>query len=251
MKPKAVIRVLETPADLFRAAAAEFAQLATTAIQDRGRFAVALSGGSTPKSLYQLLASGAIPGIAWDRVCFFWGDERHVPPDDPESNYRMAKEALLSRVPAPTGNIFRIHGEEQSAASAAEAYESDLKKFFHLGPGEFPHFDLVLLGMGPDGHMASLFPGSAGLEEKKRLVVANWVEKFKTDRITLTLPVLNHARSVIFLVSGAGKTEALQAVFSDTEEGPPAKMVSPENGRLLWLLDRAAATDLPAQARAG
>ncbi len=167
------IRILKNAADLFEAAAAEFAAQASAAVRANGKFTVALSGGSTPKTLYSLLATK--PGIPWDKIHFFWGDERHVPPDHPESNYRMANEALLSKVPARAENIFRIHSEEKDAAAAALQYEQTLKDFFHLSPGKFPRFDLIFLGVGPDGHTASLFPGTSALTEKHRLVVANWV----------------------------------------------------------------------------
>ena len=181
------IRILKTAAELFEAAAAEFAAQASQAVRASGRFTVALSGGSTPKALYSLLATKS--NIPWDKIYFFWGDERHVPPDHPESNYRMANEALLSKVPVRPENIFRIHAEEKDAAAAALQYEQALKDFFHLSPGQFPRFDLVLLGTGPDGHTASLFPGTAALNETQRLVVANWVPKFNTHRITFTFPV--------------------------------------------------------------
>ena len=207
------IRVLKTTTDLFEAAATEFAAQASAAVRANGRFTVALSGGSTPKTLYSLLATK--PGIPWDKICIFWGDERHVPPDHPESNYRMANEALLSKVSLRPENIFRIHAEEKDAAAAAQQYELTLKDFFHLSPGEFPRFDLIFLGVGPDGHTASLFPGTAALNETKRLVVSNWVAKFNTDRITFTFPVLNAAAYVIFLLSGADKAATLQEVLEN------------------------------------
>jgi 6-phosphogluconolactonase len=177
---------------------------------------------------------------------FFWGDERHVPPTDPESNYRMAEETLLSKIPVTPANVFRIPAEIPDAAAAAEAYEQTLRKFFALEPGQFPRFDLILLGMGPDGHTASLFPGTAALQEKSRQVVANWVEKFKTNRITLTLPVLNAARSVAFLVSGTDKALALKAVLEGDAPGEqyPSKLVRPADGQLIWFVDRAAASEL-------
>src|SRR5271166_3507679 len=162
--------------------------------------------------MFSLIAANASSSLPWDQMFFFWGDERHVPPDDPDSNYRMAKETLLSKVPIPPDNIFRIPAENPDASAAAEAYEQALRKFFAVAPGELPRFDLILLGMGPDGHAASLFPETSALEEKSRLVVANWVEKLKTSRITLTLPVLNSARCVAFLVSGADKAAALHEV---------------------------------------
>jgi len=240
------IRTLTTPQELFAAAAEEVVRAANHAVAERGRFTIALSGGSTPRNLFNLLATNARTVLPWDRMFFFWGDERHVPPTDPDSNYRMADEALLSKVPVPAGNVFRIAAENADAAAAAESYEKTLQEFFALAPGQFPVFDLILLGMGPDGHTASLFPCTAGLQEKSRLVIANWVEKFKTSRITLTLPVLNAARCVTFLVSGTDKAPALHAVLeSDAPvEQDPSKLVRPADGKLIWLVDRAAASEL-------
>ncbi len=241
MPPAAEIRILNRPEDLFEAAAAEFVSLASQAVRNRGRFCVVLAGGNTPKSLYSLLAGPAGNSLPWDKICFFWGDERHVPPDHPDSNYRMAYDAMLSKLPARPENIFRIPAEQSDAKVAASAYEQTLNEFFHLQAGAFPRFDLILLGMGPDGHTASLFPGTSALHEKDRLAVANWVENFKTFRITLTLPVLNQSACVIFLVSGDDKASALREVFEEMGEPLPAKLVRPLDGRLLWLVDRAAA----------
>ncbi len=241
------IRILENPAGLFRAAALEFSKLANEAVRARGRFCVALSGGSTPKGLYALLATGVVP-VSWEKICFFWGDERHVPPDDPESNYRMANEALLSKVPVLPENVFRILGEEKDAQVAAKKYEETLVKFFELKESNFPRFDLILLGMGPDGHTASLFPGSPALQEKRRLVVANWVEQFHTDRITLTLPVLKNAAEVIFLVSGEEKSGILRQVLEENGGQFPSQLVRPSDGKLIWLLDKPAASKLSATA---
>jgi 6-phosphogluconolactonase len=244
MPASSEIRVVKTAAELFEAAAAEFANLAAEAVRAHGRFCVALSGGSTPRGLYSLLASGAIPSIPWDKILFFWSDERHVPPDHPDSNFRMAREAMLSKVPVPAKHIFRILGEEKDAEAAALAYEETLRKVFALQPGEFPRFDLILLGLGTEGHTASLFPGSPALNETKRLVAANWVEKLKTDRITFTFPVLNHAACVMFLVSGADKAEILEQILETPGEELPAQRVHPANGRLFWLEDHAAAAKL-------
>ena len=241
MLSEADIRILNTPQELFQAAAAEFIALASAAIRDHGKFTVALSGGSTPKSLYSVLARSALP---WDKIFFFWSDERHVPPDHPESNYRMAKEALLSKVPVPPENIFRVRAEEKDANVVAKYYEEALRSFFGLRPGEFPRFDLILLGLGPDGHTASLFPNTAALNETKLLVVANWVEKFKANRITFTYPVLNNAACVIFLVSGADKADMVRTVLEDGRADLPSQRVHPVNGRLLWLLDKGAASKL-------
>ena len=240
------IRILTTPQELFAAAAEELVRTGNEAVRQRGRFTIALAGGSTPKSLYNLLATNARTTLPWDHMFFFWGDERHVPPTDPESNYRMADEAMLSKVPVPPGNVFRVKTENPDAAAAAEDYEKTIRKFFVLEPGQFPRFDLILLGMGPDGHTASLFPGTTALQEKSRLVVANWVEKMKTHRISLTLPVLNAARCVTFLVSGTDKAPALKAVLEEnvSPEQYPAKLIKPSDGKLIWLIDRAAASQL-------
>ena len=246
MESSAEIRTLTTPQELFEAAAEVVLHAANEAVAERGRFTIALSGGSTPKSLYNLLATNARASLPWERMFFFWSDERHVPPSDPESNYRMANEAMLSRIPVAAENVFRVLAENPDADAAAANYDETLRSFFALSTGEFPRFDLILLGMGPDGHTASLFPGTAALQEKSRLVVANWVEKFKTHRITFTLPLLNAARRVAFLVSGTGKEEALRAVLKGDAPGEqyPAKLVRPKDGKLIWLLDRAAASAL-------
>jgi 6-phosphogluconolactonase len=241
------VRILNSSQELFEAAAAEFAAQASESVRARGRFSVALSGGSTPKTLYSLLATK--PAIAWDRICFFWGDERHVPPDHAESNYRMVREALLSKVPARPENIFRIHSEEKDAEAAAQQYEQTLRQFFHLSAGEFPRFDLILLGVGPDGHTASLFPGSTGLEERQRLVIANWVEKFKTHRITFTFPVLNAAACDLFLASGPDKAPIIHEVLENGSANLPSQRVHPASGRLLWLLDSPAAAGLSRKAK--
>lgn len=249
MTPSVEIRTLTTPQELFAAAAEEVVRTALDAVEQRGRFAIALSGGSTPKNLFNLLATNARNALPWDRMFFFWGDERHVPPDDPDSNYRMADETMLSKVPVPPGNVFRIAAENPDANAAADSYEKTLVKFFALKPGEFPRFDLILLGMGPDGHTASLFPGTAALQEKSRLVVANWVEKLKTHRLSFTLPVLNAAATVAFLISGTDKAPALRAVLQSDAPGEqyPAKLVHPVDGKLIWLIDRAAASQLASE----
>ena len=227
-------------------AAEEVVHLANEAVAARGRFTIALSGGSTPKSLFNLLATNAKTTLPWDRMFFFFGDERHVPPTDPDSNYRMANEAMLSKVPVPPANVFRIEAENPDAEAAAAAYEQTLRKFFQVAAGEVPKFDLILLGMGPDGHTASLFPGTAGLQEKSRLVIANWVEKLKTHRLSFTFPLINAARCVAFLVSGTDKAPALKGVLEGSAPGEqyPAKLVAPKDGKLIWFLDRAAASGL-------
>ena len=234
---------------LFRAAADEFTRAAREAVAARGRFSVALAGGTTPRGAYALLAEDdarqpAQP-LPWDKIHLFFGDERNVPPDHQDSNYKMVREALLSRIVIPEYNIHRIEGELEPQ-EAADAYQELLQEFFALRPGELPQFDLILLGMGSDGHTASLFPGSAALAETTRLVAANWVEKFRAFRITLTFPVLNHAAEVLFLVSGADKAEMLRNVLEGDPSGAayPAQRVRPEAGRLLWYADQAAAARL-------
>ena len=244
MPPTRSIEIVTTSVDLFHAAAEEFVLAARAAIGAQGRFTVALSGGSTPKALYSLLASN-YAGFAWNRVFIFFGDERHVPPTDPESNYRMANEALLTKIAIPPENVFRVPAENPDAAAAAIEYETQIRRFFALKPGEFPRFDLILLGLGPDGHTASLFPDTAALDEHSRLVVANWVAKFKTHRITFTFPVLNRAAEVIFLASGAEKADMVRQVLQGKNSSQlPSQRVQPTDGKLLWLLDETAAAKL-------
>ncbi|MGO9577459.1 MAG: 6-phosphogluconolactonase [Terriglobales bacterium] len=242
------IEVLATAADLFHAAAEEFVRTARTAIGAQGRFTVALSGGSTPKALYSLLAAN-YADFAWNRVFLFFGDERHVSPTDPDSNYRMVHESLLTKIAIPAENVFRVPAENPDAAAAASDYEVQLRRFFELRPGdrpgEFPRFDLILLGLGPDGHTASLFPDSAALDESSRLVVANWVAKFNTYRITFTFPVLNRAAEVMFMAIGADKADMLYKVLEGKSIPPlPSQRVQPSDGNLLWMLDEAAAAKL-------
>ncbi len=239
------IHIVADTEELSRVAAVEFVHRAQDAVQAKGIFTVVLSGGSTPKSLYTLLADDVTlrAAVPWDKVHFFWGDERHVPPDHPDSNYRMAHEALLSKVLVPAANVQRIKSEYPEAHRAADEYDQRLREFFAVTVGHFPQFDLLLLGMGPDGHTASLFPGTVALHERTRLVVANRVEKFNTDRITLTPPVLNNAAHIIFLVGGEEKAETLRAVLQGEQQPErfPAQLISPTQGTLLWLVDRSAA----------
>jgi len=243
MPTPADLRIADTAAELFRTAAHEFVTLASQAVKANSRFCVALSGGSTPKNLYSLLAGEQAKAVPWDKSDFFFSDERHVPPDHPDSNYRMVNEAMFSKVPVPQENVFRIHSEKDAALAARE-YEETLRRFFDLQTNQLPRFDLVLLGVGPDGHTASLFPGSEALSETKQLVVANWVEKFKTYRITFTFPVLNNAAYVMFLASGADKAGILHEVFENPNANLPSQKVRPEDGRLVWLVDRGAASSL-------
>ncbi len=266
------------------AAAELFAELAADAIARRGHFAVALSGGSTPKRLYQLLAGAPWRNrVDWSRCHFFWGDERLVPPDHPDSNYRLARESLLNGLPLSPDQILRVPVEAGDPAAVAAAYEAELRRFFGEGPaagdkplpytlgeaagdksspygpgsiarhqaagdepltcaaGGFPRFDLILLGLGADGHTASLFPGRAAPEERDRWVVATPPGRLPPPvyRVTLTLPVLNAARAVAFLVAGADKAPVLRQILLG-EISLPAARVRPVGGRLFWFVDRAA-----------
>lgn len=227
-------------AELAREAARRFAALAGTFLANRGRFTVALSGGSTPKAMFSLLAAPPFSdALAWRSIHLFWGDERCVPPDHPDSNYRMTRETLLDRVPLPPENIHRIPAEAPNPARAGERYSETLRAFF----GEdAPRFDLLFLGMGPDAHTASLFPRTTALHIDDRIAVANYVEKFHAHRITLTARTINHANNILVLVAGADKAPALRAVL----EGPrdietwPSQLIAPDAGTLTWMVDEAA-----------
>lgn len=238
------VRTFDDPAALARAAAEDFVGLASDAAANRGRFTVALAGGSTPRLMYSLLAGPPWRDrVPWDQIEVFWGDERAVPPDHAESNYRMAATALLERVPVPPRCVHRIHGEASDLAAAAREYQAEIARVLGVpADGPPPAFDLVLLGMGADGHTASLFPGTTGLEERRRWVVSHRVPSLHTDRVTLTLPVLNRARDVRIFVTGQDKGPRLrQALAAPRGETLPVQRVAPDGGRLVWLVDRAAA----------
>lgn len=230
----------------FRAAEL-FVRLGHEAVSSSDRFMVALAGGSTPKALYALLAADPFRlQISWSAVHLFWGDERCVSPDHPDSNYRMAREALLEKVPIPAQNIHRMPAEVEDHARAAADYERALRTFFGVPDGEQPCFDLILLGMGEDGHTASLFPGTDALRETEHLVAANYVEKVGMYRLTLTAPVINQAANVVFLVSGESKASVLREVLegADRPQHLPSQLIRPEKGHLLFIIDRAAAKKL-------
>ncbi len=242
------IRVFPDVDALSIAAAREFIRCAGEAIAARGRFTVALSGGSTPKRLYQNLAAEPFRSqVDWGRVEFFWGDERCVPPDHPDSNYRMAREAILAALPIPAEHIHRMEGERSDLDAAARDYEAVLARVFDINVGgEPPAFDLILMGMGPDGHTASLFPHTKALEETTRWVVANHVPQLNTNRLTLTRPILNRAQEMLFLVAGADKAERLAEVLTGPPDPKrlPSQSIQPD-GRLVWFVDSAAAARLP------
>jgi len=244
-------RIIDIHADagaLADAAAGRIAALASATAAARGRFTIALTGGTTPNAMYELLATTYRERMPWASTEFFWGDERHVPPTHQASNYRAAHLAMLGRVPLRPGQIHRIPAELPAAADAAAAYEATLRRAFALTADERPVFDLVLLGMGPDAHIASLFPGNPALGERERLVVAPWVPKMNAWRISMTLPVLNAGAAVMFLVSGPAKADAVHAVIDGPRdvERYPAQAIQPVSGGLIWMLDRAAAARLVA-----
>jgi len=243
--PHAEVMVFPDAATVSRRVADEFQRAARAAIDAHGRFAVALSGGSTPRAIYSLLATdekSADHLLPWDKIHIFFGDERHVPPDHPDSNFRMARETLLGAVPIPPANVHRVRAE-LDAPSAAATYEAEIRSVLGGRPGEVPRFDLILLGLGSDGHTASLFPGSAALAERTALVCATWVERLSSYRITFTFPFLNAAAEVLFVATGSDKAEIVGRVLRGDSSGQtyPAQRVRPDSGRLLWIIDEAAA----------
>lgn len=236
------IIVLEDASALAVRAAEEIVHLSGEAICSRGEFALCLTGGNTPAPVYELIANRFKLSVDWNAVQLFWGDERCVGPQEPASNYAMAAHAMLDTLKLPAAQIHRMHGEDEPEA-AARAYEDDLREYFGLEAGEPPRFDLILLGLGDNVHVASLFPGNPALHEHERLVVPVTVDAPQPRRITLTPPVLNAAGRVMFIVSGANKAEAVKTAL----EGPrdperfPAQIVDPAEGEVMWLLDKAAA----------
>ena len=211
-----------------------------TAIESRGLCTIALSGGSTPKPLYEAIAAQQLP---WDKIHVFWGDERYVPPDHPDSNQLMARRAWLDSVDIPAQNIHPMPTDDADPADAARKYEAHLAEFFHLKRGEFPALDVILLGMGDDGHTASLFPHTEALQVRDRLITVG--SKDGQPRITFTAPTINHGRCVMFVVAGANKRAALAEIFAPEadELSYPSRLVQPQ-GELWWLLDREAGQDL-------
>lgn len=242
------VRIVDDAEELACEAADLFVWLGQQAITAGGRFRVALSGGSTPKVLYAMLASPAFSGqLEWPRVDLFFGDERCVPPDHPDSNFGIANESLLRPLKIAPGRVFRMRGEDSNPDQAARQYEDVIRKEFGASAPASPSFDLILLGLGDDGHTASLFAGTPALEERTRLVVANLAPRGVRNRLTLTTPAINHASTVLFLVSGISKADAVHAVLDDRDRDGgrvPAKLIRPVSGRLIWLLDRAAASAL-------
>ncbi|MFN3532327.1 MAG: 6-phosphogluconolactonase [Candidatus Brocadia sp.] len=241
------ILIVENPDELSLRAADEFVRLAGEAVQVKGFFTGALSGGSTPRGLYTTLASERYrEQVPWSKIHLFWSDERCVPPDHPDSNYRMVRELLLDKVPIPKENIHRMPAEQEDHVRAAMEYEQTIRSFFHTESGGLPHFDLIILGMGEDGHTASLFPWTSALEETNRLVSVNFVEKLSAYRITLTVPLINKAAEVMFLISGESKASVLRDVLEGEYQPQrfPSQLIRPVNGRLLFIVDRMAAGKL-------
>jgi 6-phosphogluconolactonase len=244
---KAQIETLSDTAQLAEAAARHFARAAARALRNWGEFAVALSGGSTPRAAYEKLARlGPADGVDWKKVQLYWGDERCVPPEHPQSNFRLARESLLDRLKLPAANIHRMPGELEPH-TAAQAYEADLRQSLsaRVDQGiDLPRFDLILLGLGLDGHTASLLPGSPALTEYLRWVLPQETEVDPRWRITLTLPVINAAAEVIFLVSGREKAQILRRVLREKEDlrALPAQAVQPARGDVIWLADGPAAS---------
>lgn len=234
------VRILRDLSALSRAAAEESVQVAVERVNSAGRCTIVLSGGHTPRAMYQLWAEDYRERIPWTRIHLYWGDERYVSPDDPRSNYRMVREALLEHVPIPPQNVNPMPMQFKNPEEAARAYEATLRMDF---PEAWPEFDLILLGAGPEGHTASLFPHSPALNVKDRWVVAVRAPAEPPQRLSLTLPVLNHGHNVLFLVCGAEKRDALHHAWQTTGQGLPecpVSMVQPE-GRVTWFVDQAAA----------
>ncbi len=237
------IRIAGDEAALAHVGAEVFADLVQASLAQGSPCRVALCGGRTPRALYARLAEAYGRRVPWDALELYLGDERYVPPDHPESNYRMVRATLLEPLGFPEERFVRFETERGAPETVAERYEQVLRRRFGLAAGCWPRFDLVLLGMGPDGHTASLFPAGAAMREQERVAVAEWVERLGQHRLTLTLPVFNAAARVVFIVSGAAKAPAVRAVLQERPGAGdlPAARVRPHAGRLLWLLDRAAA----------
>ena len=247
---KAKIQVFENLEALSREAARRFAEATAESARAGRNFSCALSGGSTPRRLFELLSSAEFP-IPWETVQLFQVDERTVPPDHPESNYRMIREALLSKVAIPSANFHRIAAEKTDLDAAAREYAAELQRVLHPAPGDCPHLDLVFLGMGEDGHTASLFPLSPALAERKLWVCSNYSPRLGKHRVTLTYPVLNAASEIIILVSGSDKAETLRQALEGPPGVYPVQGISPVKGSLSWFTDKAAAHRLTLAARSG
>ena len=241
------IHIFPDAAAIAKRASEIFLDAAKSAVADHGTFNVALAGGSTPKALNILLAAEPLrSAIPWDKLRIFFGDERHAGPTDPDSNFRMATETVLAKVPLKPEQVHRIMGEYPDTEKAAKEYEQLLRTQFNLGAGQLPRFDLMFLGMGNEGHTLSLFPGTKALHDNGHLVMHNWIGKLYTERVTCTAPVANNSAQIIFMIAGADKALALKAVLEGAHEPEqlPSQLINPTNGKLLWLLDTTAASML-------
>ncbi|MCZ6780325.1 MAG: 6-phosphogluconolactonase [Nitrospirae bacterium] len=242
------LRIMNDSGELAHEAAELFGWLGQQAIASEGSFRVALPGGSTPQALYRTLAGAEFAGMLdWGQVRFFFGDERCVPPDHRDSNFAMVHECLLNPLKIQAERVFRMRGEDSQPERAAREYEDQLRQEFGTPPPAWPCFDLILLGLGEDGHTASLFPETQALGERTRLVVANEAPRGVTPRLTLTVPTINHAKAICFLVTGNSKADMVQTVLEGRDQDTksvPAKLIKPENGRLIWFMDPAAASEL-------
>lgn len=241
MKEQPKLSIFSTPSLLSQSAAELVVRIIQESLVTQDRVTLCLSGGSTPRGLYSLLAEKPFcQDIPWDKVHIFWGDERHIPLNEPDNHYRMAMNLFLSKVPIPSENIHRMVVELPDPDEVAQKYESDLRKFFDLSGDAIPKFDLIFLGMGADGHTASLFPETTALQETRRWVVSNYVPWRDLTRMTLTFPILNNARNIVFLVSGSSKAEMLKTVLQGPHNMPlfPAQRVSLESGELMWFVDQ-------------
>lgn len=245
---KAEVRVLPDGPAIAKRCAQKFVEIAAAAVKENGSFHAVLAGGSTPKLLYNLLVDDPAlrSQVPWEKMHLFFGDERHVKPDHPDSNFRMATESMISKSPLKPEQVTRIKGELPEAEAAAKEYDQYLRTYYKLAEGQFPRFDLVLLGMGSEGHTLSIFPGTKALRETRRIAVHNWVGKVLMDRITLTASAVNNAANIIFMVTGADKAPALTAVLERYYEPDqlPAQLIQPVKGTLLWLVDTAAGSML-------
>ncbi len=250
--PGREILVCPDPEAVASEGARTFVRLAREAIQERGRFAVALSGGSTPRRLFEILATPEFKAqLDWEHVHLFWGDERYVPSDDPKSNFRMTLETLLSQVAIPPANVHRIRTELSPAEAVATNYEAEIARSFasagYESPGKFPAFDLIFLGLGKNAHTASLFPFSKALQEDSHLVTADYVSEVGMWRITMTAALINAARNLVFLVCGKDKAQVVRDVLvGDYDpERRPAQLIQPTRGQVTWIIEVACASELP------
>lgn len=233
MKPE--IKIYNGENELFKNAAEYICSLINYFINDFNKCTLVLSGGKTPKKLFKILSLSYRESVNWNKVYIFWGDERCVPPDDSESNFRMANEYLLSKINVPGENIFRIPAEKPPAEAAAE-YEQNMRRFF--GDKSFPNFDITLLGIGDDGHVASLFPKTEVLEIKDKWAAAVYVEGLKAWRITLTYPVINNSKNILFIAAGKRKSDIIEKAFTDKKANLPVQKISPSEGKIIWFLDK-------------